>query len=258
MIERIPKLSIIKYVTINIIKLSEPINMNPGRSISYYFGWIGLGLMIIMNVYSIRKRIHIAKNWGRLKNWLNFHIFCGLLGPTFILFHCAFKVRGLVGISFWSMIISASSGIVGRYFYGQLSRNKKELEEEIASIKNKFLPEFSRLLLNFDSPEIKKHENRILKFVGCSEVGDSTLASFTTALMGDFRLMWQSPPRIKEVSASLNKKLIRYGLTKRKLILYESFEKLMGYWHIFHTPFAFFMFVAAFIHVISALIFITK
>ena len=88
----------------------------PGRPLSLWLGWVGLGLMVIMNVYSLRKRISGLGGWGRLSSWLNFHVFCGLVGPTLILFHCNFKVRGLVAISFWSMITSFSSGIIGRYF----------------------------------------------------------------------------------------------------------------------------------------------
>lgn len=232
--------------------------MNPGRSISYYFGWIGLGLMLTMNVYSIRKRFGFMRNWGALKNWLNFHIFCGLLGPTFILFHCGFKVRGLVGISFWSMVMSASSGVIGRYFYGQLSRSKKELSEDAEYLIKKINPELNKLSLNTESPEIKRHERHVLQFVGCASEDASPISALLAAMGGDLRLFWKSTPRFKQLSSSNNARWLRYGLIKRKIALFESFEKLMGYWHIFHTPFAFFMYIAAIIHVISAMIFIIK
>jgi hypothetical protein len=38
-------------------------------------------------------------------------------------------------------------------------------------------------------------------------------------------------------------------------VLLEPFRKMLGYWHSFHLPFALFMYIAAIIHIISALTF---
>ena len=73
---------------------------DPGRPLSLLLGWAGLILMLMMNVYSLRKRTSFMQGRGKLSAFLDFHVFCGLLGPTFIVFHSNFKVRGLVAISF--------------------------------------------------------------------------------------------------------------------------------------------------------------
>jgi hypothetical protein len=36
------------------------------------------------------------------------HIFFGLVGPALVILHSAFKVQGLVALSFWSMIAVAA------------------------------------------------------------------------------------------------------------------------------------------------------
>src|ERR1044072_1582584 len=68
------------------------VSAEPGRCLSLWLGWIGRSMMLIMNVYSLRKRADFLKGVGRLGEWLNFHVFCGLTGPTFIFFHFNFIV----------------------------------------------------------------------------------------------------------------------------------------------------------------------
>lgn len=232
--------------------------MQPGRSVNYYFGWAGLSLMVIMNVYMIRKRAAFMRKWGRLQSWLNFHIFCGLLGPTLIVFHSGFKVRGLVGISFWSMVISASSGVVGRYFFGQVSRSKKDLQREIDSTSAGIARHLSAHNISPDGPEIKKHERRLHNFVGAGANTDSLISVLMSSLAGDLRLLVIGRPQLRSVSDAINDRWVKNALLRRKVERLEAFETLMSYWHLFHTPFAVFMYLAAVIHVISAMIFLVQ
>ena len=62
------------------------LSVEPGRPISYWLGWVGFGLMIVLLTYSIRKRLFPDRNFGELSGWLDFHIFCGLLGPILIIY----------------------------------------------------------------------------------------------------------------------------------------------------------------------------
>jgi hypothetical protein len=88
-------------------------------------GLIGQGLgifgtlMIAFGVisYGARKRIRALARFGKLKDWLHFHIFLCLLGPFLIVLHTTFKFGGLVAIAFWSMVLVVTSGIFGRWVY---------------------------------------------------------------------------------------------------------------------------------------------
>jgi hypothetical protein len=222
-IERNPKLSIANMVGKTVFHLQEDLTMRPGKSFSYYLGWVGLGLMVTMNVYMLRKRLSLMRRWGALRNWLNFHIFCGLLGPTLILFHCGFKVRGLVGISFWSMLISASSGIIGRYFYGQISRSKNDLLNEADALHAKIIAVVAKASIIDYEAKVRKHERMLLAFVGGGKESESLFEVLYQSLMGDLRLLVNPNPRFPGLSRKLNRGWITYSLLKRKAALIETF-----------------------------------
>jgi hypothetical protein len=90
----------------------------PTGLIGHGFGIVG-SLMVLSGVvlYSGRKRIPFLSRVGKLRGWLQFHIFLCLLGPFLILLHTTFKFGGLVAISFWSMALVVGSGVFGRYVY---------------------------------------------------------------------------------------------------------------------------------------------
>ena len=94
----------------------------PGGTLGLKFGIAGAGMMTLMLAYSLRKRWHRLRRLGPARMWLDYHIFLGVCGPLFILLHSSFKVGGLVGLSFWSMVGVALSGVFGRYLYRKLSR----------------------------------------------------------------------------------------------------------------------------------------
>lgn len=229
----------------------------PGKSLSMWLGWTGLGLMVLMNVYTLRKKMGSLKSLGKLSGWLNFHVFCGLVGPTLIMFHCNFKVRGLVAISFWSMVISLSSGIIGRYFYVQMVSKKVEFE----NLAERCAKRLDRILEKFKvtpNPALRDQlmvRAQLMAGVPSSFQSVNPFSAFFLAMAGDLRLSFQRP----EVGPGwpvLTKELLKhYAVNKRRALFLESFQKLMGYWHAFHFPFAVFMYIAAVIHVISSQIF---
>lgn len=231
------------------------VSAKPGRTLSLYLGWSGLILMIVMNVYSMRKRMDFLQGLGKLSSWLNFHVFCGLVGPTFVLFHCNFKVRGLVAISFWSMVISFTSGIIGRYFYLQIAMAKVDYQKE----SDKWLRRLKRFLEKASIPWNDLHYQPYLQYV-LNQAGaqrgpvTSSIGTFFDALAGDLRLRF-SPlqiPRGWPTDSSIAVK--KYAVNIRRANNLEAFQRLMGYWHAFHFPFAIFMYIAAAIHVASSLI----
>lgn len=242
------------------INSAHEISPLPGRIVSLWLGWIGLALMITMNLYSMRKRFSFMQGLGRLSDWLNLHIFCGLLGPSLILFHCNFKVRGLVAISFWSMVVSFSSGIIGRYFYVQLARSKNNFETESERREqqlSKFLE--TKQVMTTDE-ELKKFKHLALNFVGLKDGTNGTSTelnpffSLINAIEGDVRLYFKKPKRPQNWPVVTEYILTEYALNKRRALFLAPFQKLMGYWHNFHFPFAIFMYVVAVIHVAAALV----
>ncbi len=228
---------------------------DPGRAISVFYGWTGFGLMLLTNLYVLRKRSEFLGRFGSSAGWLNFHILCGLLGPTFIVFHTNFKVGGLVAISFWSMVVSFSSGIVGRYFYIQLVGQKAELDREV----ERCAAELKQFKLK-GSEKVERTQTIILEMAGASagamaaptDVG--VLGALVNTLTGDLRLRLGFK-RVAGFLPSRQQELLRsYAISKRRSLYLEQFRQLMGYWHSFHMPFAVFMYVVAVIHIVTALL----
>ena len=242
---------------IGIFPKTIQLNAVSGGDLSIFLGWLGISLMILMNVYSLRKRGFF---FGKLSHWLNFHIFCGLLGPILIFFHCELKARGIVGISFWSMIVSLMSGIIGKYLYRQVLMNKNQIE----NLGTRWEIEFSNSLAKFQISEPQENIQTILKnvlsFAGVSskEAPGSAWKILIYTIIGDLRLLLLPIPTPRKWPINLKRELREFAFIRRKALHLSFFQRVLGHWHSLHVPFAFFMYGAAFVHIISSLIFQKK
>jgi len=97
--------------------------LRPSGIVGNLLGITGLSLMVVMHGYTFRKRLALMRRWGSLTTWLEFHIFCGFLGPVLITLHTSFKFNGLISVAYWSMLAVVASGFVGRYLYVMIPRS---------------------------------------------------------------------------------------------------------------------------------------
>lgn len=117
--------------------------LKPSGTQGHGYGVIGSLLLVLLLLYSARKRWRRLESWGSPAQWLMVHICFGIVGPLLIILHTSLKVQGLVAVSFWSMIAVATSGVFGRWLYLQIPRNLagqelsmqeiSELERELAA-----------------------------------------------------------------------------------------------------------------------------
>lgn len=78
--------------------------------------------------------------FGNIKHWFKIHMLFGVLGPVAILFHANFSLGSTnSNVAFFSMVIVALSGLVGRYFYTKIHHGlygrKASLKELRTSLK---------------------------------------------------------------------------------------------------------------------------
>ena len=88
----------------------------------HMIGVLGFILMLMTEtLFSLRKRSRSAR-WGRMSNWLNFHIFTGIVGPFMVLLHTSWKFNGLAGAVTLMTLIVVASGFIGRFIYTSIPR----------------------------------------------------------------------------------------------------------------------------------------
>jgi hypothetical protein len=228
----------------------------PGGTLGCAYGMAGSALMVAMLVYSLRKRVKALKGLGRLRAWLSFHIFCGLVGPLLIILHSSFKVRGLVALSFWSMIAVALSGVLGRYLYLQLPRTRAGDELTLTELGqmedrlNRRLTEEVGL-----APELVER----LEALGRRGVPgpETPLAVLLLRLPFDgLALRWRLAAfgrRLRGVPRPLRRRALRLARRRavltRRIELLARLQQLFHYWHVFHKPFAVVMYLFMVLHI---------
>jgi len=208
--------------------------LKPSGFIGHGLGIVGSSLIVIgVFGYMARKRMKVFSRIGVLKYWLEFHIFLCTLGPVFVLFHTSFKFGGLVAVSFWSMAIVWSSGIIGRYIYLQIPHS---IEGRALS-----LQEVKALKEELDTELMTKYGLDYLVV--------------NTGKLSDLKLMLKensiSSSDYKQVKRLLNS---QKGIVRRIKRL-DMMQNLFRYWHVAHLPFALIMLVIMIIHIGVSLFF---
>ncbi|HEX5757642.1 MAG TPA: hypothetical protein VF121_00450 [Thermoanaerobaculia bacterium] len=238
--------------------------LKPGGFRGHAFGVVGSSLMVLMLLYSARKRVRALRGLGRLREWLDLHIFCGVIGPLLVVLHSSFKVQGLVALSFWSMIAVALSGVLGRYLYLQIPRTRagdaltlaeteglhrdltRRLREELG-LGEERLAELDRIALAGTTPTAGV--GRLLLALPFQSIALRwRLRAFARRLRRELR---DAPPRLlREVGRTARQKAV----LERRLVLWSRLQQLFHYWHVVHKPFAVVMYLFMVVHVATALL----
>ncbi len=220
----------------------------------------GLGIvgtvLILIGVfgYMAKKKYRALANLGRLKHWLEFHIFLCSLGPVMILFHTAFKFGGLVSVSFWSMVAVVASGVVGRFIYIQIPRTIEGRELSLNEVK-----EMKGNLEDILKGTYQQNEITYLPQLTAAITLQKQEGSFFSGLINQYFEERKAVRRVKHIlrengvpgsGAGNVVKLVKNEIALNKRIeRLQTMQKLFKYWHVAHLPFALVMLVIMVIHV---------
>ena len=236
--------------------------LRPAGSWGLVFGVAGSLMMTLMLLYSVRKRAKYASRWGSLRQWLNLHIYLGIMGPLLIVLHTSFKVHGLVALSFWSMVGVALSGFFGRYLYHHIPRgiqgaqlSSEELEQQNQETAQRLRAEFGlpeETIARIDQMSVAALSQKMGLFRLIVSLIKSDLETAMT-----FRV-WQSDlartPDLPEEHLDNLMKLTRARLgLKRRILLLGQVREVLHYWHVIHKPFAIVMYVIMVVHITVAM-----
>jgi hypothetical protein len=222
---------------------------------------VGLALITLgVFTYSLRKRVPVLARLGKLKYWLEFHIFVCSIGPFLVLLHSSFKIGGLVSIAFWSMTVVALSGVFGRYVYVRIP---KTMQGRFAGIQQ--LEAERRRLFEGLARDLGPRLAEVERAMAVPRVpGGGFLPALGTALRFDLarrgvlnqvrrslQVVGLDPAGRGRVLALVARRLE----LEHQLALAVPFQRLFRYWHLLHLPLAITMFVVVAVHVVVATMF---
>ena len=229
-----------------------------GGSVGHKLGVVGASMTVLMLLYSVRKRVGALRRLGPLGRWLDIHIFLGIFGPLLVVLHSTFKVQGLVALSFWSMVIVASSGVLGRYLYLQIPRTRAGEERALAELEAEDRELSGQLRTRFRLDEAQIAGLDALVAVP-TRVG--LLGGFARLVTDDLRLrsgLRTFAKSCRSVPAPVFEDFERVVRQKaqvhRRILLWDRVHELFHYWHVLHKPFAVVMYLFMILHVAVALV----
>ena len=231
--------------------------LKPGGSAGLFFGYLGAGMMTLLLLYSLRKRVKPLRRLGSLAKWLDWHIVMGIYGPLFIVLHSSMKVGGIVSVAFWSMLTVALSGIFGRYLYLQIPRSENghalsltEIQRAQEALSDSLV---ERKELSTDHRQaLTRLEQEPLPAAGILILVPVQLTLRQLQARRTIRREIHRWGLDKNVEQQVARMAITKARLHARLLLLRQIRKLFHYWHVFHKPFAIIMYLLLVLHVAVA------
>ena len=234
----------------------------PGGSdpIGHVMGIVGMTMMLMTEtLYTFRKRVRWFQA-GRLRSWLSFHIFTGIVGPTLVLTHSAFEFNGLAGLSMLFTVFVVGSGFVGRYLYTAIPRTRAgaeltlaqvgEQETEVQTQIDRFAVIRSARVQSLMSADAEHRP----------EAQRGTARALLSRALVDWQYRRDLARQLRRLSQAerqqmneLSRLLRRRRELERQIASLQSAHRLMSAWHTVHVPMGVTLFMSAFLHVIGTL-----
>jgi hypothetical protein len=231
--------------------------LKPGGLWGHTLGIVGSAMLLLLLLYSARKRRRLGLRKGPLARWLDIHILFGILGPLFITLHSAFKFHGIVSVSYFSMMAVMISGFIGRYIYIQIPRDERGTAMSIQEIDGN-VEDLGRLLA-----ERYRVPPRVLEVINAWAAPPRTegpLQSLFVLMFLDVmrpfrrwglarklrRLNRDVPPHVVRAIVTLAN---RKALLMRRRKLLRTMNAVFHLWHVVHKPFAYVMILIMIVHV---------
>lgn len=262
MIERIASLAVLGAVLAAVVygwlhRYEDWIN--PERGIGYALGIIGGVLMLVLLGYPLRKRAkRTTRAVGSVGFWFRFHMFLGLVGPLAILYHARFSWGALnSAMALGAMIVVASSGLVGRFFYSRVHRGYSGRKLELRSLKQEMDAMLMRLEaagLNRDTviAAIQPFEDRAVRAgSGFWTSAGAVISLGIETRIAARRLLGSVPRGADRRLITVREQLTEYFDAVRRTAEFAFYDRLLRLWHLLHLPLFFLLVAAAILHIVA-------
>jgi len=233
--------------------------IDPERGIGYWLGIVGGSMMLILLGYPLRKRVRTrARAAGSVGFWFRFHMLLGLVGPLAILYHSRFSWGALnSAFALGAMIVVATSGLVGRFFYSRVHRGYSGRKLEIRNLKDEMDDVLSRLEAQGLSRDASIEQVRA--FETRAVAAGANFWSSASAVVGlgietrraQRRLLADLGHSHHCTDAAMRGLVSDYFEAVRRAAEFAFYDRLLRLWHLLHMPLFILLIVAAVLHIVA-------
>jgi hypothetical protein len=246
-------------------------NINAGSGWGYALGILGGSLMLLLLLYSVRKRIRLLARFGATRHWFRIHMMLGIVGPVLILYHCNFDLGDLNSkVALFCTLLVAGSGVVGRYLYAGIHNglygSKATLRDLVGNLQKSLAGGRASALIDPIRAELTALDQRVL----------APPATLGESLARPWVIGWQTRRSYWRLVNATRRELMRKSVTSaavdqhadrlehtirrylrehlaqvRQVARFNSFERLFSLWHVIHVPFFLMMILSAVFHVFA-------
>jgi hypothetical protein len=246
--------------------------ITPQRGLGYWLGIVGGSLMLILLVYSARKRFAWLHWMGGIPAWFQFHMVLGVIGPMLILFHANFRLGATnSNVALFSMLLVAGSGVIGRYMYTRLHANldgHEDTLEQLRAVGERLRKQSTSIaVLPGLVEEFDRVEKRLITPPHGAFVRVLHLLTAAIRIARARYLVRQKirqavrnargggSPLIARHAEHIGDLARRYAYRRleagRRLSEYQLYARLFSFWHVLHVPLFFMLLIAGIVHVVA-------
>jgi len=237
--------------------------------LGYLLGIVGASLMALLLLYPLRKNRVFPFRFGAIHHWFRIHMIFGVLGPIIILYHSNFQLGSVnSNIALFCMILVASSGLIGRYFYTRIHyglygahATLEELQQNLANADHQIgeifaaLPEIAKQLRGWEQQMLQQSWGKCMQPLIAPWLSWRTRSRLNRLVLDELKRygkeqQWDGQELRKRIDSS-RKFTYNYVETVRKVAEISLYEKLFSCWHVLHMPLFIMMLITGVIHIFA-------
>jgi len=239
-------------------RVRDELYLRAEEGLGYALGIVGLSCMVLLLLYSLRKRTRLVRGPGALRHWFRAHMVLGIVGPTAILLHSNFNLGSRNSTAaLVSMLLVAGSGYVGRFIYARIHRGlfgeRRQLNELRSEAEVGFGAAEGLLRLDpalqtrfdaFEDAALTPPAGLVGAMLRLSRAGSRARALRRASRLS---LDGSDHPNPWVLEAAFEE----YVAAALRVARFSLYERLFSLWHAVHLPLAFILFGAAAVHVLA-------
>lgn len=230
-----------------------------GSTLGLAYGTIGYALILLLAFFGIRKRWYRSR-FGTLEQWLQSHIYLGILVMVILLFHTGGRFNDKIAVATLILVaIVVGSGILGAVLYVTIPRLLTEVEseltvEEISDQLNQLAKQMARIASGRSEPFQRIYNSLIAEsmpgWLGGWRLLLSRLARRKARKQTDLSAMLSLVPRDEEVEL---RQLLVVSRQRKELLIrmlfQQRYKNILEAWLYIHVPFTIALLVFAIVHI---------